>query len=143
MTASQLVEYGHRTDAGRRHEQRHDFGLEDIDKGVGPTSLARALLVGRQPRVVLDAVGSGDADRGLRRRHRQRLRESELHEQPHLMIVDVTSRHGRASQKRETPSYLTYRDHRQGAPAGNPSPAHEGACRATPASLPHALNFSP
>jgi len=31
------------------------------------------------------------------------------------MIVDVTSRHGWASQKRETPSYLTYRDHRRSA----------------------------
>jgi len=36
------------------------------------------------------------------------------------MIVDVTSRHGRASHDRETPSYLTYRDHRRSALTGSP-----------------------
>jgi hypothetical protein len=35
------------------------------------------------------------------------------------MIVDVISRHGRASQDRETPSYLTYRDHRRSALTGS------------------------
>ena len=142
VTPPQLVEYGDRPDAWRRQEQRDDLGLEDVEERIGPPSLARSLFVGRQPRVALDPVSGGDADRFLRRRHRQRLGKSELHEQPHLMIVDVTSRHGQASQKRETPSYLTYRDHRRGAPSSNPSPAREGACRAMPASLPPMPNFS-
>jgi len=115
VTPPQLVEYRHRPDARRRLEQRDDLGLEDIGQWVGPAAGARRLLVRRQPRVMPEAVGAGNADSSLRRRHRQRLGESELHEQPHLMIVDVTSRHGWASQKRETPSYLTYRDHRRSA----------------------------
>jgi len=114
----QLVEYRHRPDARSCLEQRNDLGLEDIGQRIGPAACARRLLVRRQPRVMPEAVGRGNADSSLRRRRRQRLGELELHEQPHLMIVDVTSRHGWASQKRETPSYRTHRDHRRSAPTG-------------------------
>jgi len=82
----QLVEYRHRSDARRRLEQRDDLGLEDIYKRIGPAALARRLLVGRQPRVMPEAIGRGNADSSLRSRRRQRLGESELHEQPHLML---------------------------------------------------------
>jgi len=52
----ELVEYRHRSDARRRLEQRDDLGLEDIYKRIGPAALARRLLVGRQPRVMPEAV---------------------------------------------------------------------------------------
>ena len=109
VAPSQLVEYRHRPDARSGLEQRNDLGVEDIGQGIGPATRARRLLLRWQPRVMPEAVGRGDADSSLRRRRRQRLGEPELHEQPHLMIVDVSagqlslpSLHGRAVHTRFT-----------------------------------------
>jgi hypothetical protein len=70
VAPSKFVEYRHRPDARCRLEQRDDLGFEYIGKRIGTPSLARRLLLGRQPGVVLETVSGSDADCRLRCRYR-------------------------------------------------------------------------
>jgi hypothetical protein len=70
MPALQFLEDRHRPYLGCRTS----IGTTSVSKvrAKGRTApSARGLLLRRQSRVVLDAVGAGDTDRGARRRHRQ------------------------------------------------------------------------
>ena len=65
-------------------------------------------------RVSLDAIGCRRADTGLGGSHRYGVGMSELHVEPHLMIVDVAARHPRHPLSRSYASkYLTGRNHQK------------------------------
>jgi hypothetical protein len=60
-------------------QHRNDLGLEEIGQRVRAAAAAGLLMIGRQPVIVLEAIGCGCADRCLRRGHRRRVGLSELH----------------------------------------------------------------
>lgn len=93
MAPQHLLEDGDRPDRGRRLQQRHDLGVENVGERIGTTSLARNLLLRRQPGILLDAIGRGHADRRLRRRDGRRVGLPELHEKPYLVIGYVAAGH--------------------------------------------------
>jgi len=93
MTPQHLLEDCDRPDARRRLQQRHDLGVENVGERVGAAALARNLPLRGQPRILLDAIGRGRADRRLRRRDGRRVGLPELHEKPHLVIGYVAAGH--------------------------------------------------
>jgi hypothetical protein len=68
MAPKHLVQYGHRPDAGGGLNQRDDLGVKDRGQGIGTATPARGLLLRWQSLVPFDAIGSGGAEPGARRR---------------------------------------------------------------------------
>lgn len=93
MTPQHLLEDGDRSDAGRGPQQRNDLGLKNVGERIGAAPLSRNLPLRGQPRILLDAIGRGRADRRLRRRDGRRMGLPELHEKPHLVIGYVAAGH--------------------------------------------------
>ena len=101
VTAAHFLEHRHRPQLRRRRQQRHDFLVEDAGQRIGSATATRRRLLRWQARILLDAVGRGDAEPGLGGRAGRPVSQSELHVEPHLVIVDVTSGHGTLSRKRD------------------------------------------
>jgi hypothetical protein len=91
MAATQLLENGNHPDTRRRLEQGHDLLIEYRSQRVRSPPLALNLSLGWKPRVCLDAICCRRADTGLGGSHRNGMGMSELHVEPHLMIVDVAA----------------------------------------------------
>ncbi len=119
MAPHQLLEHRHWPHARCRLQQRHHFGVEDLGQRIRPASLAWRLLLRRQPRVLLEAIGRGDAEPGTGGRLRRPFGQSELHVEPHLVVVDVSSGHGQALENEIPAPYPIHRDYRRG-PNGGP-----------------------
>jgi len=65
--AAQLVEHGDRPQPGGALLQRHNLAVPHPGQRIAPAAFARRLLLRRQPRVLLDAVGGRGAEPGLGR----------------------------------------------------------------------------
>jgi hypothetical protein len=94
VAPQQFLEDRDRPHAGCGLQQRHDFRVEDLGQRIGPASAARRLLLRWQAWICLDAIRRGHAEPGACRRQRRRFGQPELHIQPRLVIVDVSSGHG-------------------------------------------------
>ena len=103
MAAQHLLEHRDRAQTRCRAQQRHDLGVEDIGQGVGSTSSPDTRLLRWQLRIVRDPVSGRRAEPGLGRRCRDAVTVSELHIEPHLMIVDVATRHPRLPLRERKP----------------------------------------
>src|SRR5713101_5584076 len=111
MAAADLVENGNRPQARGALEQGHHLAVPNRDQRILPPPAARHFLLRREPGVLLDAIGGGDAEPGLGRGNDRRLRLTETHEQPHLAIGDVAAGLGAVPHRREEPAtYPTGRD---------------------------------
>jgi len=118
-----LLEDRHRPDAGRGLEQRHNLGIENAGRRVGAPAAAPHRLLGRQARILLDAIGARCADRCLCRRDGRRMGLSELHVKPHLLIGYVAAGHkagppNRKDHRRTRPTAITRKAQEQAAAAG-------------------------
>jgi hypothetical protein len=68
MTSDHLVKDRDRPQARRGDEHGHDILLEDGAERIGTAPFAPLLLLGRQSRILSDAIGRGGAERRLGRR---------------------------------------------------------------------------
>lgn len=101
----QLLEHGDGAYPGRRLQERHDLGIEQVAQGIGSPPAARLAPLRGQPRVLLDAISRGPADGGLRRGDGGRMSLSECHVELHLVIGYVAAGQGGFS-KCETAAML-------------------------------------
>ncbi|MBB2158097.1 hypothetical protein HLH33_17645 [Gluconacetobacter diazotrophicus] len=112
-----------RPQTGRCVQQRDDLRVENIGQRIGPPPTTRHGLLRRQAPIALETIGAGHADRGLCSGSGNGKLASGVHEEPHLMIVDVTPRH-RNLPAREKSQYRRAHDprpkegHRLGGAAG-------------------------
>ena len=133
MAPEHLLEDGDRPKAGGGLQHRHDLGVEDIGQRIGPAPSARRLLLRGQPRILLDAIGRGGADRRLRRRDGRRIGLTELHVEPHLVIGYMAAGHKVIPPRSEKPpAYPAGRDHQTDAPYGTRRRRARNSGRATP-----------
>ena len=102
MPAHHLLEDGHRPNAGGRLQQGYDLRVENGGKRIGTPAAPHSLLLRRQSRIGLDAIGRGDAERCLCRRSGCRMDLTELHEEPHLVIGYVAAGHKAIPPNRKT-----------------------------------------
>ena len=93
MTAHQLLEQRHRTQARCLFQQRNQLLVENPRQRIGPAAAPNLLLAGRKSRIRLDTVGRRGAEAGLGRRRLRRVLLSNLHVKPHLVIGNVTAWH--------------------------------------------------
>ena len=91
MAPADLLEDGHRADAGCGLQHRHDLAVPDPGKRVGTAAATRRLLLGRQPRIGFDPIGGGGAEPGLRGGDGGDVALTGLHVQPHLAVGDVAA----------------------------------------------------
>jgi len=89
-----LLENGNEPQARGSLQHGHDLGLENIGQRIGTTAFPRRRLLRRQPRVLLDAIGRGDADRRLGEEGRISL--SGCH--PNRGQASISMRSGRAGR---------------------------------------------
>ena len=123
MSALQFLENRDRPHRRRRDQHRQHVDVEDIQQRIGSPPTPLRLLLGGHPRIRLDPVGTGHAETRAHRRDRQRVGRSELHVQPHLVIVDVATGHERRPLSQEiTHPYPIGRDHRRFGPLRGPDP---------------------
>jgi hypothetical protein len=137
-----LLEHGHRPHARCRREQRNHFGLEDLGQRIRSASLAWRLLLRRQARVLLDAIRRGHAEPGTCCRLRRPFGQSELHVEPHLVVVDVSSGHERAPDNARYPLDTRSTATTDEAPWRQLRRAWPEGLRATPGPLPATPFFS-
>ena len=105
MAADDLLEEGDGPQARGGLEQRDDLAVPDTRERIGAPAPAADLLLGGQPRVLVDAVGGGGAEPGLGGGDRDGVGLTELHVQPHLAVGDVAAgqRAGFLIGREETP----------------------------------------
>ena len=92
MSTANLLEDGHRADAGGGLQHWHDLAVPYPGKRVGTTASTRLLLLGRQPRISFDPIGGGGAEPGLRSRDGRDVALTGLHIQSRLAVGDVSAR---------------------------------------------------
>ena len=92
MSTANLLEDGHRADAGCGLQHRHDLAVPYPGERVGTTASARPLLLRRQPRIGFDPIGGGGAEPGLRSGDGRDVGLTGLHVQPRLAVGDVSAR---------------------------------------------------
>ena len=134
MAPPDLVENGDRPQARGALQQRHHLAIPNSDKRVLPPTIARRFLLRRKSAVLLDAIGTGGAEPGLRRGDDRRLGLTETHVQPHLAIGDVATGQGAVPHRREEPaSYPAGRDRQPTRPLrGHAVRRIRNVSRATP-----------
>jgi hypothetical protein len=119
MPTPHLLENGNCPDTRRCLEQGHDFFFEYAGQGIRAPSLPLRLPLGWKSGISLDAVCGRCADAGFGGRNRHGMSLSELHIEPHLMIVDVAARHlWHPFSRSYAPAYLTGRYHQKRPPEG-------------------------
>lgn len=98
MPSQHLLQHGHRSNRWRGLQKWNDLGIGDLGQGVRAPPLARRLLLRWQARIVLEAVCRGGAESSTGGRSGRPFGESVLRVKPHLVVVDVSSGHGRPPQ---------------------------------------------
>ena len=111
MSAQHLVVDGDSTDAGCGLQERDDLSLEYRLQGIGAAPFARRFALRWKLRLFVEAVCRGPADRRFRRGDLYGMRLSVLHEESHLMIGYMTTRHKLVLQSGKPQMYRTDRDH--------------------------------
>ena len=96
MEAQNLLVNGNRPDARRGLQYRHHHRVKDVGQWIRPAPPARLLLLGRQGWIGLQPIARGPADAGFGGGHGGRMGLSERHEEPRLMVSDMTARHERS-----------------------------------------------
>jgi hypothetical protein len=91
MAAPDLVKNGHRPQARNALEQRHHLAVPNRCQRILPPAPAWRSLLRREPGILFDAIGSGNAEPGLGRGNNRHLGLAETHVQPHLAIGDVAA----------------------------------------------------
>lgn len=104
VATQHLLEDRHRTKPRCFLEKRHNLGVENRLKRVGPAPFPRLRLLRWKPRIQRNPVACGTADIRLRGGHLDRVGLSELHEKPRLLIGYVATRHKGGSPFQKTPS---------------------------------------
>src|SRR2546421_6362584 len=104
MAVPDLVENGHWPQARNALQQRHHLAVPNRSQRIAPSAAARCFLLRRQPRILFDAIGSGNAEPGLGRSNSRRLGLAETHVQPHLAIGDVAAGQAAVPHQREEPA---------------------------------------
>src|SRR5947209_11502319 len=121
MAVPDLVENGHWPQARNALQQRHHLAVPNRSQRIAPSAAARCFLLRRQPRILFDAIGSGNAEPGLGRANSRRLGLAETHVQPHLAIGDVAAGQAAVPHRREKPaSYPADRDRQKTRPLARP-----------------------
>jgi hypothetical protein len=92
ISTANLLEDGHRADAGCGLQHRHDIAVPHPGKRVGTAASTRLLLLRRQPRIGFDPIGGGGAEPGLRGGDGRDIALTGLHVQPRLAVGDVSAR---------------------------------------------------
>src|SRR5712691_384814 len=92
IATANLLEDGHRAQAWRALQYRHDLAVPHPGKRVGTAAPTRALLLGRQPRIGFDPIGGGGAEPGLRGSDGGNGALTGLHVQPRLAVGEVSAR---------------------------------------------------
>src|SRR6195256_4197094 len=92
ISTANLLEDGHRADAGGALQHEHDLAVPYPGERVGTTASTRLLLLGGQPRISFDPIGGGGAEPGLRSRDGRDVALTGLHVQPRLAVGDVSAR---------------------------------------------------
>ena len=110
MSAQHLVVNSDGTDAGCGLEQRDDFSLEYWLQGIRPAASTRRFALRWRLRLLVEAVCRGSADRRFCSGDLYGMRLSVLHEESHLMIGYMATRHKLVLQSRKPPMYRTDRD---------------------------------
>ena len=103
MAVPDLVENGHWPQARNALQQRHHLAVPNRSQRIAPSAAARCFLLRRQPRILFDAIGSGNAEPGLGRSNSRRLGLAETHVQPHLAVGDVAAGQAAVPHRREEP----------------------------------------
>ncbi len=93
MAPHHLLKNGNGADSRRGFEEGDDFGLEDGLEGIRPPAAARLLLLGWQPAIGGEAVSGGGAEGCLRGGDGNGVGLAQLHEEPHLVIGHMATRH--------------------------------------------------
>ena len=106
MTTLHLLEDGDRADARAGLQQGNHLGIKELGQRIWPSTASGFLLLGGQTRIVGNPVSRGGADPGASGGHGDRIGQSELHEQPHLAIVDVAAGHGGQILCRKNPTSI-------------------------------------
>ena len=134
MAPTDLVENGDRPQARGALQQRHHLAVPNRGQRISPPTVARRFLLRRKSGVLLDAIGGGGAEPGLRRGDDRRLGVTETHVQPHLAIGDVAAGQGAVPHRREEPaSYPAGRDRQPTRPLrGHADRRIRNVSRATP-----------
>src|SRR5437868_14483670 len=121
MAVPDLVENGHWPQARNALQQRHHLAVPNRSQRIAPPTAARCFLLRRQPRILFDAIGSGNAEPGLGRGNGRRLGMAETHVQRHLAIGDVAAGQAAVPHRREEPaSYPADRDRQKTRPLARP-----------------------
>src|SRR5262245_50734447 len=134
MAAPNLVKNGDWPQPRNALEQRYHLAVPNRRQRIAPSAAARRFLLRRQPRILFDAISSGNAEPGLGRGNTRHLGLAETHVQPHLAIGDVAAGQAAVPHRREEPaSYPADRDRQQIRPLAGPrrSPDSDFS-RATP-----------
>jgi hypothetical protein len=97
VASLQLLEDRHNANGWCCLQQRHHLGIKDADQWIRAAKAAWRGLPGRQAIILLDTISRGGAELGPGCRDRHRVCGSELHVQPHLVIVDVSTGHAGGS----------------------------------------------
>ena len=95
MTPAHLFEDRHRPQPRRCLQEGHDLVLENLGQWIGPAPLARLGALRGKHRRLGNPITRCRAEPRLRGCRRDAVGLSKLHEEPHLMIVDVATRHPR------------------------------------------------
>jgi len=89
MAAAKLLQHRDRANARRRFEDRHDLALPNINERIRSAAAARHIFLRRQARIGLDPVTARGRDTGFGGGDGDVVGVSEIHEEPHLVIVDA------------------------------------------------------
>ncbi|KWT82664.1 hypothetical protein ASB65_27015 [Agrobacterium tumefaciens str. B6] len=111
MSAQHLIVDGDSTDAGSGLQEGDDFCLKYRFQGIRAAASAWRFALRWQLHLLVEAVCRGSADRRFCRGDLYGMRLSVLHEESHLMIGYMATRHKLVLQSRKPQMYRTDRDH--------------------------------